>query len=1029
MKILFMVGFILIVGIMGSWLVGCGVSIDCEVDADCASLGGGKCVAAACRECRENADCPPSKICNLTSATCVTKHPEHSTQEPEPLLDAQEPVSSDLDEQQWPEQLPEYLLQPEITIDLSDQIGPETITECQPNQGRECYTGPPKTLNIGICRAGYQICNKSGQWGNCIGQVLPSEEICDELDNNCNGRIDEAIQRPCYSGPSQTKGIGPCGEGVQVCSAGKWSVCMGQIIPTSEICNGIDSDCNGRIDDNVVNCVTTIAGKQGVQGSSDGLGFTARFNAPSGIAVDDVGNIYISDTNNHRIRKIDIYGHVSTIAGEGVSGLKNGAAKQAQFNSPRGLAIDADGIIYVADTGNNCIRKIDKAGIVSTLAGSTIQGYRDGTGTLARFFAPLSVAIDPHGDLYVADSGNHRIRRINSSGVVSTWAGNGLARFADGPPLSASFANPQSISFDLMGMMYIADPGNFRLRTVDRFGHVSTFAGSGSSISRDGTGTAASFRSPRSVTVSYAKQIFIIDLHQVRRISDKGVVQSLTTYTSVGYRDGSLSPARFNTPLDIAVDSLGNIYIADSQNHVIRKITLNLAQTCSQEGAMRSCYSLANSPIPGTPCKLGTQSCIQGLWSLCQAQILPKPEECNGLDDDCDGQIDNNLPPGPLCDLQLGVCEGSRANCRSGKWQACVIFDYLIHNKSYSSQESCDGLDNNCNGLVDEDITDCVTTVAGNNAGYLNGDAQIARFRNPTDVAWTRVGILYVADSNNHLIRKIDDQGIVSTVAGAGIPGYQDSSSTFALFNLPMGLVALNNGDLYIADSNNHSIRKIDTKGMVSTFAGAGVAGYQDAKGAAARFNTPLGISFDDKYGVFYVADSDNHLIRKIDLSGVVTTVAGSGVAGHSDDVGTSAMFHSPTGIAIDHNDNLYIADSGNHRIRKINPNGEVTTLAGSGLAGYRDLQGLSAQFSSPNSLMYDSLSGDLYIVDTGNHSIRKLDAKGYVTTLTGFSFGYIDGPASQAKFSQPYGIALGTDNYLYIADSRNHRIRRIKIR
>ena len=222
----------------------------------------------------------------------------------------------------------------------------------------------------------------------------------------------------------------------------------------------------------------------------------------------------------------------------------------------------------------------------------------------------------------------------------------------------------------------------------------------------------------------------------------------------------------------------------------------------------------------------------------------------------------------------------------------------------------------------------------------------------------------------------------VSTFAGSGIGGYADGTGAAAQFNKPWGVAVDSFGNVYISDTYNHRIRKINTAGVVITFAGSGVAGFSNGTGTSAQFNFPTGLCCDSS-GNVYVSDSNNHRIRKITPNGVVNTLAGSGIAGFSNGTGTVAQFNSPDGLCCDASGNLYIADTSNNRIRKITPTGVVTTIAGSGVAGYLDGTGTTAIFKNPRGLCVNSI-GDIYVADTDNNRIRKITASGVVTTLTG---------------------------------------------
>ncbi len=308
--------------------------------------------------------------------------------------------------------------------------------------------------------------------------------------------------------------------------------------------------------------VTTLAGS-GTSGSTDGTGTSARFNSPGGMAVDDAGNIYVADTNNHTIRKITPAGGVTTLAGSaGSAGSADGTGTAAQFSSPSGVAVDGTGNVNVADTNNHTIRQITPAGVVSTLAGSGTSGNMDGTGTGAQFSSPSGVAVDSSGNVYVTDKGNNTIRMITPTGVVSTLAGlAGSPGSTDGTGSAAQFNSPVGVAVDDAGNVYVADTGNDTIRKITPAGVVSTLAGSaGFAGSADGTGGAARFNSPGGVALDDAGNVYVADTGNdtIRKITPAGVVTTLAGAAgSLGSADGTGGAARFNGPTGLAVDCWG----------------------------------------------------------------------------------------------------------------------------------------------------------------------------------------------------------------------------------------------------------------------------------------------------------------------------------------------------------------------------------------------------------------------------------------------------------------------------------------
>ena len=319
--------------------------------------------------------------------------------------------------------------------------------------------------------------------------------------------------------------------------------------------------------------VSTLAGS-GVGGYVDGNATAAQFNRPTGVAVDFAGNVFVADFNNHRIRKISPTGSVSTLAGSGVPGFADGIGSAAQFHFPTDVAVDSTGNVYVGDSENHRIRKITPAGAVSTLAGNGLFGFADGDGSNARFYSPYGVAVDSSSNVYVADHKNHRIRKITPGGVVSTMAGSGGAGFVDGPAATAQFLFPFGVTVDLSDNVYVGDQFNHSIRKITPAGVVSTLAGSGVAGFAEGSGISAQFNGPRAVTVDSSGNVYVADLvnHRIRSITPAGLVTTLAGSGVAGYADGTASDAEFWAPSGVAVDSSGNIFVAEFNNNRIRKI-------------------------------------------------------------------------------------------------------------------------------------------------------------------------------------------------------------------------------------------------------------------------------------------------------------------------------------------------------------------------------------------------------------------------------------------------------------------------
>lgn len=319
-------------------------------------------------------------------------------------------------------------------------------------------------------------------------------------------------------------------------------------------------------------------------------------------------------------------------------------------------------------------------------------------------------------------------------------------------------------------------------------------------------------------------------------------------------------------------------------------------------------------------------------------------------------------------------------------------------------------------------FTVTAATLAGSSEGFADGTGTAAQFKKPKDLVGDASGNLFVADADNFKVRKITGAGAVTLFAGSS-QGDTDGTGEAAQFNYFAGIAIDGSGNLYVADEHNQRIRKITPAGVVTTLAG-GANGNADGTGAAAQFNYPTGVAVDATGNVF-VADKDNNRIRKIAPNGDVTTVAGS-TQGYAEGTGTAAQFNKPKNLAIDASGNLYVTDADNFRIRKITPAGVVTTLAG-GSQGTANGTGEAAQFNYPNGISVDG-NGNIYVADENNHLIRKITPAGEVTTLIGTTNGDADGDVQTAQFSYPTGVFVDATGNVFVADKDNHRIRKVII-
>ncbi len=640
--------------------------------------------------------------------------------------------------------------------------------------------------------------------------------------------------------------------------------------------------------------VALVAGNIGGPGSIDGTGGTARFSLPLGAAVDAAGTVYVIDQN--AIRKISTTGVVTTFAGAiATAGSSDGVGSAASFRTPEALTVDAAGNVYVADSFNHTIRKITPAGAVTTLAGlAQAAGTADGTGAAARFNVPGGIAIDGAGNLLVADTNNERIRKVTPAGVVTTIAGSGVTGSNDGPAATAQFRSPAQLTV-LGTSVYVADTGNHVIRAIDAAGTVTTIAGvAGVPGSADGAGSAARFNGPTGIAADASSNLYVADSgnRTLRKILPGAVVTTLAGTTgAVGNIDGTGTAARFTLLYHLAADPTGGVYATDRGGFVVRKISAT-----------------------------GVASTFAGASTV------------QGATDGIGAAATFNVP--------IGVAVDGAG--------AIYVADYF----------------NNVVRRIAQDGT--VSTLAGTAgaSGAADGVGAAARFNGPQGIAVDASGNAYVGDKVNGTVRKITPAGVVTTLAGqAGVLGVADGSGTGAQFTAPGAMAVDGAGNVFVADGN--AIRKVTAAGAVSTLAGSvTIAGAADATGTAARFNFPQGIAIDAAGNVI-VGDSSNAIVRRISQAGVVTTLAGvAGAQGTTDGAAATARFTFPAGVAVDRGGNIFVADFSGRTIRRIDPAGNVSTVAGvnDGLSGVRT-GALPGHFTLPVGLAIDG-AGNLYVTD-----------------------------------------------------------------
>jgi len=853
--------------------------------------------------------------------------------------------------------------------------------------------------------------------------------------------------------------------------------------------------------------ISTIAGTPNTPSATPtdangdtGLATSATLNRPAAVVIDQAGNVFIADSGNNRVRKIDAgSGNISTIIGQVDAALVGGF----KLENPRGLAVDAGGIVYVATT--TFISNAPQSTILrwqpnpapngqtSIFAGggnNPAFGLGDGgAATSARLNQPGGVAVDSMTNVYIADTGNHRIRKVTSGTITSVVSKGAVIRSGfegdGGSAGEAKLTSPTSVAVDATGNYYITDKGNNRIRRVTiNDGKINTIIGTGGvGFSGDGGSAAlASLDFPNSVAVGTAG-VYVVDTSNNRvrlaatppntkptltspgdKTVNEGVNLSFTLSASDPDQGQSLAYSMTGAPAGATLNgstgafsytpdfnTVPNNTGATSQFTVTFKATDN--GTPPLEDAKTVTITVNNVNRPPTadagsiPATLEATGPSGAALALNGSAADPDGDTLSVAWTDGPVSIASSLATNVMLSLGthtlvLTVNDG-KGGVVSTAAKTVVVKDTTPPVFTGIPADITKTIPSGTGANVDYTPPTATDTVTGNRPVSVSPpDKTPGAFfpLGPTTVTFT------ASDGNGNTATASFKVTIfvtggpsvttynIDAFAGNGIYGSNGDggAASAATFKQPQGVAVDAAGNVYIADSEMRVVRKVNASdGKVNIFAGTGAKGSSGDNGPAtsAKLSNPTGLAVDGA-GHLYIADTNNHRIRMVS-GGTITTVAGSGIAGFGGDGGSpaSAKLNYPTAVAIDSAGHLCIADSGNNRIRKVVGN-MIMTVAGSGATGYDgdNVSPTSASLDNPTGVAVSADGNTLYIADQGNHRIRKV-AGGTITTFVGngaAGFGGDGNAANLASLNAPAGVVLDSSGNVFITDTGNDRLRKV---
>ena len=873
----------------------------------------------------------------------------------------------------------------------------------------------------------------------------------------------------------------------------------------------------------VGSALSAFAGTQGEIGyiGDGGPATAARLANPVGIVGDSAGNIYIADQSNNVIRKVDPSGVISTFAGTGAAGYSGdgGPAASAQLNQPTWVALDSAGDLLVADSSNNVIRSISPSGTITTVAGNGKPGYAGdgGPAKSAELSGPQTVTALPSGGLLISDTNNSVVRQVDASGRITTFAGNGAAGLSGngGPATAAALNSPQATAVDANGDILIDDCGSNEIRKVDHTGTITAFAGNGIGgfFGDGGPATLAEMNCPEGLAVD-GDFVFFTDTNnqRVRQIDPFGTITTIAGGASSN--NGNNFSCQNDPPLQAAVpspaglfmDSSATLYIAETSTSFVCDIQfgpdlLKVTESAPKAVAFGQTYAYnvtvtnvggagtatgvtLSDPLPSSltfvsgstsagSCAFsaGTVSCPLGQMppgteataaisvtapttsagplsntvSVSANESDPAPQDNTAtvvtLIDGADvgvtaTQLPNPARVGSAMTYTLSVTDAGPGDA-TGVSLTDALPQGVAFKSASASQGTCGpaGATVTCAlGTVPVGASPTVTVV-------VTPSVQTpSPLTNTATVGATQPDPNATNNTATVQANLVGVPGTINTIAGSGgcdLGAIGGQAAIAVSICNPYGVVGDSAGNTYVSEGVNgrNAILKIDPNGIITTYAGADPGGFGGDGGpaTAAQLNGPSMLAFDAA-GNLLVVDNVNNRVRSISPSGIITTVAGNGTAGYSGDGGaaTSAELNNPTGVAGLPGGGFLITDVSNNVIRRVDASGKITTYAGDGTAGYTGDGGpaTSAQLNFPLSVAVDP-AGNVFIADFSNNAIRKVDPSGTITTFAGngtyggFGGQGDGGPATSAALTNPHGIALAAGS-VYIADYNGFDIRRV---